>query len=239
MAGNKTLFPRFIMMLFALLLTAQLLFTCAMADDAELEKILPGQWICDDEVEEEGGESRKVETVLTFEKDGKVSLRCNGRDGEGVFTCAGTWTFELVTGGMDRLTLLFTETDNPAKAGSEYRQKRVYQVYAESWMENDTQYTYFILEETGEDGSSPLKDIYGYDSIAMHREQGPNMRVVNCKKDVSLRKERSKSSARLAKVPLGALVLAFPEEGEENGFIRCVYNGRYGYILAEYLEPAE
>ena len=57
-----------------------------------------------------------------------------------------------------------------------------------------------------------------------------------CKDYVSLRSKASKSSTRLAKVPLGASVLAYPDE-EQNGFILCVYQDEYGYILAEYLEP--
>lgn len=106
-------------------------------------------------------------------------------------------------------------------------------------MENDTEHTYLILEETGCSGVSPFTDLYGYPSAALHREQGPNMRVVNCSHYVSLREKRSTASARLAKVPLGAQVLAFPEAGEENGFIQCVYHDEYGYILSEYLRPVE
>ena len=63
-----------------------------------------------------------------------------------------------------------------------------------------------------------------------------DMRVVNCSSYVSLREKRSTASARIAKVPLGAEVLAYPEE-EQNGFVLCVYGEQYGYILKEYLEP--
>ena len=91
-------------------------------------------------------------------------------------------------------------------------------------------------------GVSPFTEVYGEDcagGLALHREQGPNMRVVKCKEFVSLREARSTSAKRLAKVPLGALVLAFPEYGEENGFIYCVYHDEEGFILAEYLSPAD
>ena len=69
---------------------------------------------------------------------------------------------------------------------------------------------------------------------------GPNMRVVNCKKDVSLRATPSRSAKRLAKVPLGAEVLAWTDgggEGEADDFLACEYKGKTGYILREYLEP--
>ena len=65
------------------------------------------------------------------------------------------------------------------------------------------------------------------------------MRVVNCKNFVSLRAKPAASSARLAKVPLGALVLALPGAEEQNGFVWCTYRDEYGYILAEYLQPVE
>ena len=35
------------------------------------------------------------------------------------------------------------------------------------------------------------------------------------------------------------MVLAYPEFGEKDGFILCVYHDEYGYILADYLEPVE
>ena len=65
------------------------------------------------------------------------------------------------------------------------------------------------------------------------------MKVVNCSSYVSLRAKRSKSAKRLAKIPLGAKVIAFPEAGEEKGFLWCLYQGTYGYILKEYLQPVE
>ena len=85
-------------------------------------------------------------------------------------------------------------------------------------------------------------EVYGEDvqgPLALHREHGPNARIVNCRDYVSLRAKRSTGSARLAKVPLGAMVMAFPEFGGENGFTLCEYQGKTGYILTEYLELSE
>ena len=124
---------------------------------------------------------------------------------------------------------------------AEMKAENAYNAYMESWVENDTEHAYLILEK--EDGApSPFTEVFGEEaqwSVALHRERGPNMRVVYCKEFVSLREERSASSRRLAKVPLGAAVLAFPEAGKENGFILCVYHDEYGYILSEYLEKIE
>ena len=103
-------------------------------------------------------------------------------------------------------------------------------------MESDTQHTYLILEETGVTGVSPLQDMGIISPLAFHMEQGPNMRVANCKSYVSLREKPSKSAKRLAKVPLGASVLAFPDPDRTDGFLLCVYQDTYGYILSEYLE---
>ena len=130
--------------------------------------------------------------------------------------------------------------DHPERPGNGYSTECAYNVSAESWLENDTEYTAFILEETGNgNGDTPFRELYGYDGAAMYRERKPNMRVVNCSSYVSLREKRSASSGRIAKVPLGAQVLAFPEAGDENGFILCVYHDKYGYILSEYLEKIE
>ena len=215
--------------------------TGARADDAELAEIIPGRWTVTDEVQEEGEEIRTADIAfVTFGKDGTAALEARGEAGETLWSCAGEWAFELVEGGLDLLRITWTETNNPAWDGKEYRAACVYSVYAESWVENDTEVVYLLLEETEEgNGETPFTEVAGYDSTAMHREQGPNMRVVNCKSYVSLRAGRSASAARLKKVPLGAAVLAWPEEGTENGFIRCVYEDTDGYILAEYLEPLE
>ena len=169
-------------------------------------------------------------------------LLCSGADGEYLYSYEGAWSLTLVPDEMDRLTLLFTATDHPAYEGSGYSAECGYSVYAEGWVEEDVEHTYLILEDEAASGVSPFQDILGEAGgwpIGMHREEGPNMRVAHCKSFVSLREERSVSSARLAKVPLGAEVLAFTRYGEENGFLLCVYHGEYGYILSEYLEPIE
>ncbi len=217
----------------------------ACADDEEMLGYLPGPWTFTAYLEEQvaGEETPEADLAfLTLEENGEMSLVCYGKDGEYVCTCEGSWSFELITGGMDRLTLLFTSSDGPFVPESGYRAECVFDVYAEGWVENDTEYTYLILEETEDSDISPFEEVYGEDGeppVALHRDKGPNMRVANCKDWVSLREKRSKSSARLAKVPLGAAVLAYPEIGDENGFILCVYQDEYGYILSEYLEPIE
>lgn len=199
--------------------------------DEEFLKELPGPWA---EKYEGAG------TVLTLEEDGKMSLYCYGVDGGFAYTCEGTWTYESIPRYSGQLTLLFTSTGNPLYEGREYSVECVYGAYMESWVENDTLITYLILNPTVScSGVSPFEEVYGEEGAALRREQGPNMRVIKCKEYVSLREERSTSSARLAKVPLGAMVLAFPEYGEENGFIYCVYHDEEGFILAEYLQPAD
>lgn len=64
----------------------------------------------------------------------------------------------------------------------------------------------------------------------------PNQQVTDCLEYVSLREAPDKSSARLAKVPLGATVTRclYLED-----FIQCTYNGKTGYILSCYLKDAE
>ena len=228
---------RAVIFLIVLLLAVQACVTEACAEDPELLKNLPGRWAFKETVEKEGQEPWEAEVTLTLGEDGAMSLRCAGADGKEVRSWKGTWSSELVSDGLDRLTLLYTSTDDPQKAGSEYRVECVYNIYSESWTENDTVHTALVMEEGSHSGATPFEDMFDCDSVAMYREQGPNMRVVKCSSYVSLRAKRSKSSKRLAKVPLGALVLAFPEAGEENGFIRCIYHDQDGYILSEYLQP--
>ncbi|MBR4236576.1 MAG: hypothetical protein IKR85_11040 [Clostridia bacterium] len=60
------------------------------------------------------------------------------------------------------------------------------------------------------------------------------MCVVKCNEWVSLRKSPDKNSTRLEKVHLGELVTEC--KSAENGFIYCDFDGKKGYILAEYLE---
>lgn len=201
----------------------------ARADDGELLGMLPGTWTCEETSDEEPAALEADQAQLTLEKDGTMSLSFT-LAGESVRDLAGTWAFELVSGGMDRLTLTFPAREEYAGA------ECVYDIYAESWVESDTQHTYLILEETGVTGVSPLQDMGIISPLAFHMEQGPNMRVANCKSYVSLREKPSKSAKRLAKVPLGASVLAFPDQSRTDGFLLCVYQDTYGYILSEYLE---
>lgn len=199
--------------------------------DAEFLRELPGQWA--EEYEGAG-------TVLTFKENGEMSLYCYSVDGAFAYTCEGSWSYQSVPGSSSLLTLLFTSTGNPLYEGREYRVECAYAAYTESWVENDTLITYLILNpQVSCSGVSPFEEVCGESGPALHREQGPNMKVVKCKEFVSLREARSTSAKRLAKVPLGALVLAFPEYGEENGFIYCVYHDEDGFILAEYLQPSE
>ncbi len=199
--------------------------------DAEFLRELPGEWA--DEQEGTG-------TVLTLAEDGTASLYCYEVNGGSSCTCRGSWSYQPVPGYCGRLTLRFTATDRPDRAGSGYSVECAYNAYTESWVENDTLITCLLLEPPEEGNSgSPFEEAYGFDGAALRREQGPNMKVVKCSSYVSLRESRSTSSKRLAKVPLGAMVLAFPEAGDGNGFLYCVYHGTEGFILAEYLQPAE
>ena len=222
-----------------LLVLALVLAVPAFADDEELLELIPGTWTATDEVMAEGEEPREVTETVEFSEDGTLTARFESSDGSFAYTYTGTWTFELVTGGMDRLTLYFSSTDNPEYAGSDYGVECVYNVYSEAWAEDNAYITCLLIEDTGEaNEDSPFVNAYGYDGTALRREEGPNMQVVNCSDYVSLRKAADKSSARIEKVPLGALVLAYPEE-EQNGFILCVYHSEYGYILADYLAPVD
>ena len=230
--GRKTRLAVFLLVLFL----AVAAFAAASADDAELLELIPGEWISTDEIESDNGETQEVNMTAVFEEDGGLRLRVETSEGKYLYSYEGTWTFELVTGGMDRLTLYFSSTDNPEYAEMGYSVECVYNVYSESWAEESTLKTWLLVEDTGENAASPFVNAFRYDGAAFRREEGPNMRVVNCKDYVSLRSKANKSSTRLAKVPLGASVLAYPDE-EQNGFILCVYQDEYGYILAEYLEP--
>ncbi len=245
MTGKGIWKARALMLLLVLVLAAQACGMMAAADDAELLAMLPGQWTCDDGVELTDQEMVDTNLVLTLGENGQMTLHCTMNEGKYDYTYEGTWTSELVTemdpetGMTDKLTLRFTSTNNPLYDGSDYGVECVYHLYAEGWVENDTDITAMILEMPSSSGTTPFEDIYGWNGVTLYRKQGPNMRVANCKEYVSLREKRSASSKRLAKVPLGALVLAYPGAGDENGFIACTYHGQEGFILAEYLEPAE
>ncbi len=78
-----------------------------------------------------------------------------------------------------------------------------------------------------------LMTVWAAGSAAADAPQG--MRVVNCSEWVSLRERPDRSSTRLARVPLGEVVInCAPSAG---GFVACEYAGQRGYILAAYLEP--
>ena len=237
MTGKNTKNAGRALLLLIAFLAALAFAASACDDDAEQLKLLPGRWVFSLPGDEQGEEEETPQidlAFLTLEEDGKMTLLCNGRDGQHRCTLDGVWASEYVPDGMERLTLQITSTADPARA------ECAYSFYTESWVEEDVLHTYLILEE--ESGTSPFAEVYGEDgewSVALHREQGPNMRIANCKEYVSLREKRAASSRRIAKVPLGAQVLAFPEAGEENGFIQCVYRDEYGYIQAKYLQPIE
>ena len=196
----------------------------------------PGEWRL---ISPQAGEPPRPAdiAVLTLEQDGRMRLAFDRVSGEHVYEREGTWSFELVQDGLDRLTLRFAQTDRPLHEGGGEAVECVYTVYGEVCMEVDDMNRFIILEKA-DDSVSPFREAFAAedDALSLHREDGPNARIVNCKNFVSLRAERSASSARLAKVPLGALVFAFPEFGEENGFTLCNYRGEGGYILSEYLE---
>ena len=242
---NKNLkSARSVILLLVLFLAAQACAMTASAEDAKLLAMLPGEWTCSEQVEVTDQEMQQADAVLTLREDGTMSLSCS-YSGNYAFSYGGTWSSELVTeasdetGTNDKLILNFTSTDNPLHAGSAYSVECLYYIYSEGWMENDAHITALILEMPVCSGVSPIEEIFGYDSVALQRVEGPNMRVVNCKDYVSLRAKRSSSSTRLAKVPLGALVYADPEVKEQSGFLFCTYQGKEGFILAEYLEPVD
>ena len=63
------------------------------------------------------------------------------------------------------------------------------------------------------------------------------MRVVWCKEWISLRAEPSKTSERLAEIPLGSIVYSCVDIGDDK-FYQCEYEGQTGYALIGYLWPA-
>ncbi|MBO2516934.1 MAG: hypothetical protein CW338_06635 [Clostridiales bacterium] len=239
--SGKMMRTRAAVFFFVLLFAAQACLISAAADDAELLKELPGEWTFSVAIDDETFDM----AYLILEEDGGLILNCNGEDGEFAYSCRGTWSLELITeysseyGLRDRLTLLYTSTDDPQYEGTAFSAESVYYVYSESWMENDTRCTCLITEKVSGSGEDPLEALCSEENeTILIRTEGPNMQVVNCSSFVSLRETPSTKAARLAKVPLNALVFAFTDEAEENGFIRCVYHDEYGYILAEYLQPA-
>ena len=81
MTGRRTGLARMMILLLALLLAAQACVTAACADDAELEKLIPGKWTCPYESDDEGNTKEGDQVVTTFGKDGKVTLYCSGVNG--------------------------------------------------------------------------------------------------------------------------------------------------------------
>ena len=63
------------------------------------------------------------------------------------------------------------------------------------------------------------------------------MRVKYVKEWVSLREEPHKTSARLAKIPLGDIVYNCMDIKDDK-FYKCEYEGQVGYVLKKYLRPA-
>lgn len=222
------------------ILVLQIWETAAMAEESEEPNVTPGTWIYTDIVDDEETDL----AMLLLEKDGTMTLY---RNGENECIYAGRWSSELITDEAseyshnDKLTLHFTLTDDPEYVGKEYDVECIHYVYAEGWIENDCRLTYMITTASESDGICPLKALCSdeNDEPVLHKTERPNMQIVNCKNYVSLRESRSTKSARLAKVPLGAVVFAFPEDSGENGFTWCVYQDEYGYILSEYLKPVE
>ncbi len=225
--------------LIAALLLCSLPGTAALADDAKLQRMMPGQWTYTGYLEKPGEEEQEADLAfLTLEEDGSFFLWCDSPAGGYACSCEGTWAFKLVPENTDQLTLRFTSTDAPQHEGSEWKVECVYEIYAESWVENDTEITWLVFTPLSSTGDSPFIEVYGEDP-SLHRERGPNMRIANCNEWVALREAPSKNAKRLAKVPLGAHVLAYPEANPGSDFVYCVYQDQEGYILAQYLEELE
>ena len=214
--------------------------------DLDMLRQLPGEWTYTNYIEEQEAD-RETPTadlaLLTLGEGGWAALDCYDASGEYLSAWGASWSYQPVPDYGGELTLRFNWTDDPAYGDADmndFSLECVWSAYTESWIEDDTEVTYLILNpEIRSTGVSPFEALYDDPIPALHKDRGPNMRVVKCKEFVSLRETRSTSAKRLVKVPLGALVLAYPEYGEENGFIYCVYQGEEGYILSEYLQPIE
>lgn len=86
----------------------------------------------------------------------------------------------------------------------------------------------YILAKYLKDAASP--------STSSAEDLTGEARVVNCNSYVSLRETSSTGARRLAKVPLGAYVVA--EGSVSNGFVKVQYKGQTGYILGKYLKKS-
>ncbi len=234
---HKVSAPVWRMLVSFLLLFLALQPCAADAWEEDPARFLPGRWAFTVYSQAPGAEMETDAAFLTLEANGQAVLACSGETGERLCTLTGTWSCDAASDGTDQLTLAFTAADSPFPG--ELPMECPWRMYTEQWEEGSTLVTYLILEDDA-GRPSPFSAFYGEQGLsplALHREQGPNMLVVRCSSYVSLRAGRSTTSERLSKVPLGAQVLAFPEAGEENGFLLCVYEGEYGYILSSYLEP--
>lgn len=74
-------------------------------------------------------------------------------------------------------------------------------------------------------------------SAAAQGEAIGRMEIVNCEEWVSFRAKPDVNAKRLEKIPLGATVENCTAANDR--FIYAEYNGRGGYILSEYLQPAK
>ena len=97
-----------------------------------------------------------------------------------------------------------------------------------------------IVRFLGEKDGDFLKVEYdgktGYahgDYLRLHSTDAETLTVVNCRESVTLRKEPSTSAEALASVPLGSQVHNL--QATEEDFLKVEYDGKAGYILAEYL----
>ena len=239
MTNQSCRIARLLSLVFVLLLIFRLSVPVAMAADAEMEKALPTDWTLDVEEEAARGIGK---TVLSLAKDGAMSLHCYNSAGANMYSFTGDWSFAFDPEYNDKLTLHFTSADHPTYTGVNVDVNCVFEAYIESWVENDTMEKYLILTQSSISGVSPFVALYGEDTaweLALRNVHGPDYRIVNCKDWVSMRETASAASARLAKVPLGAQVLAYPEYKEVDGFVYCVYQDQYGYIQSDYLERVD
>ena len=196
--------------------------------DKEFLRELPGVWT--EEIGDKGA-------ILTLEENRNLFLACYDKTRGITVNYTGIWNYESDTEHGNCLKLQLNSTDNPLKAESVHSMECVYAAYMESYVDNDTLITVLKLSHLLRSGGIfPLEELFGYDGGSLYQEKKPNMQVVNCRESVTLREQSSTSSKGLDQVPLGATVLAFPETGEENGFVRCIYHGQEGYIFSKYLQ---
>ncbi len=100
----------------------------------------------------------------------------------------------------------------------------------------DGYYGDFIYCEYGDKAGYILAKYLDTTDFYIWAQVLPNQMVVNCTEWVSLRNGPSDSAARLAEVPLGAIVRACVQETES--YVSCEYGGVRGYIASSYLKKA-